>query len=54
MHFIPVIANLNFQSSMSHDPTEIILIWLFAVQELLLLVVVIVVLVIVSTKTVAA
>ncbi len=45
MHFIPVIANLNFQSSVSHDPSEIILILLFAFQEWLVLVVVIVVLV---------
>ncbi len=37
MQFIPLIVKLNFQtllqSSVSHDPSEISLIWLFAAQE---------------------
>jgi len=37
MSFIPVMAKLYFQSSVSHDPLEIIQICWFAAQETLII-----------------
>jgi len=38
MKFIPVMAKLNFQQSVSHDPSEIILICGFAIQKTFLII----------------